>query len=292
MPIEQNHEEVHIKSIVSRVLHAAGERTGRKAVKWYGSFREKEAHSMVPRANYAYGMLRAADLARFVGKKKATVCEFGVATGNGLMNMVELAEKIKAETGVELRVVGFDSGHGLPVVEGYKDHPELWSPGDFAMTNREELQRRVANRAELIFGDIAGTVDGFVSTLSEDAPLGFISVDVDIYTGAKDALRCLDGRPELYTPGVSVYFDDTNFFFANRWCGELRAIEEFNDEHEMRKIDQDRSLPGHRPDRNAGWHSSMFVCHVLDHEMRTRPVSRPGYSLGEHFALMKDSSLY
>jgi hypothetical protein len=36
----------------------------------------------------------------------------------------------------------------------------------------------------------------------------------------------------------------------------------------------------------------MFVCHVLDHEMRTKPVSRPGYSLGEHFALMKDSSLY
>jgi hypothetical protein len=247
---------------------------------------------MIPRATYAYGMLRAADLARFAGRKKATVCEFGVATGNGLMNMIELARKIKMETGIDLRVVGLDSGRGLPVVEGYKDHPELWSPGDFPMTNREELKRRVGDGAELIFGDIAETVDSFVSTLDDTAPLGFISVDVDIYTGAKNALRSLTGRPELYTPGVSVYCDDTNFFFANRWCGELRAIEEFNDEQAMRKIDQDRSLPGHRPDRHGRWYTSMFVCHILDHEMRTKPQSRQGVSLEEHFSLMRESSLY
>jgi hypothetical protein len=237
-------------------------------------------------------MLRAADLARFAGKQKATVCEFGVATGNGLMNMVELATIIKVETGVELRVVGFDSGQGLPIVDGYKDHPEIWSPGDFAMTNREELQRRVGDGAELIFGDIAETVGSFVSTLEESAPLGFISVDVDIYSGAKSALQSLTGRPELYTPAVGIYCDDTSFFFANRWCGELRAIEEFNEEQAMRKIDQDRSLPGHRPDHSSPWYRAMFVCHILDHEMRTKTQARQGLSLEDHFAFMKESSLF
>jgi len=257
-----------------------------------GTFRQKESYSLITRPNYAYGMLRAADMARFAGKKKATVCEFGVATGNGLMNMVELAAVIQKETGIEIRVVGMDSGAGLPIVEGYADHPEIWSPGDFAMTNREELKRRVGDKAELIFGDIADTVDGFVASLDESAPLGFISVDVDIYTGSRSALRCLKGRPELYAPAISVYMDDTQFFFANRWCGELLAVEEFNQQNAMRKIDEDRSLPGHRPDSITYWYRSMFVCHILDHELRTKPQARERLSLEDHFAFMKESSLF
>ena len=103
----------------------------RAMIRRRGDFREMEAHGLIQRANYAYGILRAADLARFLGKTRATVCEFGVATGNGLLNMVELAELIRAETGVEIRVVGLDTGAGLPTVAGYKDHPEIWSAGDF-----------------------------------------------------------------------------------------------------------------------------------------------------------------
>src|ERR1700679_4227894 len=106
-----------------------------------GDFRARESYGLVSRPNYAYGMLRAADLARYLGKRAVTVCEFGVATGDGLMNMVSLAEQIRAETGIEVRVVGLDSGEGLPAVEDYRDHPELWSAGDFAMTNKEELRK-------------------------------------------------------------------------------------------------------------------------------------------------------
>jgi hypothetical protein len=278
---------------ISNVLDAGPRQAIRRAsIERHGTFRQKEAHGLISRPNYAYGMLRAADMARFVGKQKATVCEFGVATGNGLMNMVELAAIIHKETGVELRVVGMDSGQGLPIVEGYEDHPEIWSPGDFAMTNRDDLRRRVGDRAELIFGDIADTIDGFVASLDESAPLAFISVDVDIYTGSKSALRSLTGKPELCTPAVSIYLDDTQFFFANRWCGELRAIEEFNEQNAMRKIDEDRSLPGHRPDAITYWYRSMYVCHILDHELRTRPQKREGLSLEQHFAFMKESSLF
>ena len=98
-------------------------------VKRSGTFREKELFGLINRENYAYGMLRAADTARFLGKKKATVCEFGVATGNGLVNMIDLAGPITAETGVEFRIVGLDTGEGLPTVDGFRDHPELWSIG-------------------------------------------------------------------------------------------------------------------------------------------------------------------
>jgi hypothetical protein len=256
-----------------------------------GTFRQKESWGLIERANYAYGMLRAADLARFVGKRAVTVCEFGVATGNGLMNMVEVAGLIRAETGVEIRVVGLDTGEGLPSIGDYRDHPELWSTGDFAMTNKEELRKRVAGRAELIFGDIEDTVDGFVDSLDESAPLGFVAVDVDIYSGTKSALRSLLGRPELYTPGVSMYCDDVRFFFANRWCGELRAIEEFNEESSMRKIDVDRSLAD-RPSKFDPWYQSMFVCHVLDHETRSKPRHREGLSIQDHYAFMKSCSLF
>lgn len=278
---------------ISSVLDVGPRQAMRRAsIERHGTFRQKESYGLIHRPNYAYGMLRAADMARFAGKKKATVCEFGVATGNGLMNMVELAAMIKTETGIELRVVGLDSGQGLPIVEGYADHPELWSPGDFAMTNRDDLRRRVGDRAELIFGDIADTVDGFVASLDESAPLAFISVDVDIYSGSKSALRSLTGRPELYTPAISIYLDDTQFFFANRWCGELLAIEEYNQLNAMRKIDEDRSLPGHRPDSITYWYRSMYVCHILDHELRTKPVKREGLSLEQHFAFMKESGLF
>src|SRR5262245_28178983 len=104
-----------------------------------GTPRQKERLGLLFRPNYAYGLFRAADMAQLVGKSRVTVCEFGVATGNGLINLIELAEPISKETGIGFRIVGFDSGEGLLELEGYKDHPELWSPGDFAMVNRDQL---------------------------------------------------------------------------------------------------------------------------------------------------------
>ena len=82
------------------------------------------------------------------------------------------------------------------------------------MTNKEELRKRVAGRAELIFGDIKDTVEGFAASLDESAPLGFVAIDVDIYSGTRSALRSLLGRPELYTPAISNHplADDVGLF--------------------------------------------------------------------------------
>lgn len=256
-----------------------------------GSWRERERFDLVQRPNYAYGLLRAADLALYFGHQAVTVCEFGVASGAGLLNMIELADAIGRETGVRFRTVGFDTGAGLPSVQGAKDHPEIWSGGDFKMEAREALVARIDGRAELVWGDIGETVDGFVRTLRPDAPLGFVSIDVDIYSGSKSALRVLQGPVNAYLPAISMYFDDVAFFFANDWCGELVSIHEFNAENEMRKIGTDRSLPGLRPIL-APWHRGMYVCHLFDHEARQRPREREALTIGAHHAFMRDRFLY
>jgi len=279
-------------------LGRIGRRVGKQLLgedRWIranGDFRLRERYGLVDRPNYAYGMLRAADLAKYFGKKAVTVVEFGVASGHGLLNMIRLKELIERDTGVTLRVVGFDTGAGLPELKGYKDHPELWRGGDFAMEDRDTLVRKIAGRADIVWGDIADTIGDFTESLSSDCPLGFVSVDVDIYTATKAALRCLTGAPEAYLPAVSMYFDDVTFFFANRWAGELAAIEEFNGEHELRKIDLDRSLPGLRHRPYASWYRNMYACHVLDHDARTRVRARPELPIGAHHQFMSGQFLY
>jgi hypothetical protein len=149
----------------------------RRRVKRRGTFREAYLSSTGRTTPTGSSRPRTS---RFAVKSKATVCELGICTGNGLLNMVSLAEAVRAETGVALPVVGFEAGEGLPPIEGFRDHPELWSVGDLRMTNREKLQRHMDGRAELIFGDIKDTVDAFVASLDASALLGFISIDVDV----------------------------------------------------------------------------------------------------------------
>jgi len=251
-----------------------------------GDFRQKEQHGLIHRPNYAYGLLRAADTAKFFGFSAVTVCEFGVATGNGLLNMAHLASLVAEVTGVRFRVVGFDTGAGLLPPSGPKDHPELWSGGDFAMQDPEDLKQRLAGRAELVLGDIAETIGPFVESLQADCPLGFVSIDVDVYSATVSALKGLHGPHDRYLPAVSFYFDDILFYFANEACGELAAIAEHNAEWPQRPVHTDRSLPGWRGDGPAPWHRAMYVAHILDHPLRTSPRARDSLSLQEHLAFV------
>ena len=259
----------------------------------FGSTRQKEQYDLLRRAPYAYGLLRAADLAKAFGKKRTTVCEFGVADGTGLLNMIHLAEKISKETGIEFDIFGFDTCEGLPEIKGYKDHPEIWSPGDFKMGDKDSLLKKINNKAELIVGDIKDTVDIFVDMLNSESPIGFIVVDVDIYSASKVAINCLLSKPDLYNPAVSIYFDDVVSFFANKWCGELAAIEEFNSENKLRKIDIDRSI-GMRPTFHflrRSWNEHMYVCHILDHDVRSKPVNRQSYAIDDHHDFLQKHNI-
>jgi hypothetical protein len=90
-----------------------------------------------------------------------------------------------------------------------------------------------------------------------------------------------------------MYFDDVSFFFANRWAGELAAIEEFNAQNELRKIDQDRSVgSGRRRGPPRGWYSMMYICHLLDHPARQSSPARPKLTIEQHAEFMSSKGLF
>ncbi len=233
----------------------------------FGGLRSKTAFDLLVRRQHAYGLLKAADDARARGLGRVTVVELGVASGTGLLNICELGARVTAETGVELRVAGFDGGEGMPPPADYRDHPELYKEGWFPM-DRAALERSLPANAELHVGPVAETMPEFVAGLGPDAPLGFATIDLDFYSSTKQALLLFEGRPDAYLPCLPVYVDDLALATHTRFAGELLAIREFNEEHELRKLDWDWNLANTRVFKRAEWLTHMFKLHVLDHPER------------------------
>ena len=233
----------------------------------FGGLRSRINFDLVLRHHSAYAILRCADIARELGLREVTLIEFGVAAGAGLLNMCEIGRKVTRSTGIEFRIVGFDTGKGMPPPQSYRDHPELYQEGDYPM-DQEALRRALPANAELILGDIDSNVAGFLKRVPATAPIGYVVVDVDFYHSTRDSLRVLLGAPEQYLPRTFVYLDDLEDESHNRWCGELLAIEEFNNQNAMRKIERHHFLRSYRIFRNARWIDHMMICHVLDHSTR------------------------
>jgi hypothetical protein len=232
----------------------------------FGSFSRKVDFDLVLREPYAFGVLSAAQRARFYGINEISVIEFGVSSGAGLINMSSLAEKVEGATGVRIRVVGFDSGAGMPEPVDYRDHPDMYVRGDFPM-DFDKLREKLPARTELILGAVEVTASAFLKRLV--APIGFIVLDLDYYSSTRAALTILDGAPAQYLPVVTVYVDDIYSDLHNSWCGALLAVGEFNEEHSRRKIERFALLENTRVFRRANWLKHIFNLHVLDHPART-----------------------
>jgi hypothetical protein len=241
------------------------------AVRLFGSFRLKVIFDQIVKQSYAYGMMRAADFAKEQGISKVIAVEFGVAAGRGLMNLADLGKCVHAETGVEFEIFGLDGGGGMPPPRDYRDHPDLYQTGDFPMFDMEKLRAALPSNARLIVGDLKSGVDEVLKSASRQSPVGFVSFDVDYYYSTMEALTIFDGPAEAYLPATVLYFDDTQHWMHNRWCGELLAIEDFNAAHEMRKIDRPYYIRESRVYRNAHWLDQIFTLHVLDHPVRHDP---------------------
>jgi hypothetical protein len=231
-----------------------------------GSFRAKVACDLVNRPHYAYGLLAAADQAIQDGVGAFTAVEFGVAAGEGLLNLCEISERLTRVTGVRVNIVGFDSGNGMPPPSDYRDHPEEFQAGDFPM-DAEKLRQRLPPNCRLILGPVRETVPRFLrSVLTPAAPLGFAAFDLDYYSSTKEALGLLtdpDASKYLFLP--LLYFDDIVLPTYNQWAGELLAINEFNAEYQLRKIEQYRFLRSRRLFKNARWIDQIFLLHLFDH---------------------------
>jgi hypothetical protein len=238
-------------------------------VQLFGSFRTKVDFDLILRPQHAFGLLKAADWAKEQRLSRITAMEFGVANGLGLLNICEVARKVTAETGVRFDIVGFDSGQGMPPARDYRDHPEIYSLGDFPMQNPEALRSLLPGNARLILGKIRETVAAF----RPESPIGFISVDVDYYFSAVDALQILAAPPESYLPSVVVYLDDVDVDTHNEFCGELLAAREFVDTHPLRPITRFNMLRSKRLFQRALWIDHMFLAHVLDHPLRQKALT-------------------
>jgi hypothetical protein len=239
----------------------------------FGSFRAKVAFDLIVRQQYAFPILYAADLATRYGIRTVTLLEFGVASGAGLLNMCRIASAATKATGVQFRVFGFDTGGGMPPAIDYRDLPEVFQEGDFPM-DVEALSRSLPPFAELVIGDIAETVPKFLKGMSPDAPIGFVSVDVDYYSSATQVLKVLSGPAELYLPIVATYLDDIGVPGSNPWTGELLAVREFNEANAMRKIAPLTLLRSQRVFKNTQWIDRMFAAHIHDHRSRSPAVKR------------------
>lgn len=238
------------------------------------SIRTKARWEAVPRPNYLEGVLAAADEAKREGVSSIAAYEFGVAGGNGLLALAEMAEAVERETGIEIKVYGFDAGSGLPSFGmDFREHPDQWIPGDYPM-DQSELRKRLKPNTTLIIGEISRTLPDHIRALREH--IGFVSVDVDLYSSTKDILRMFEMRERRMLRRVFMYFDDVDFIFNHRFAGELLAIDEFNASVSGVKIDRWRGIQKHRPFSESPWLQKMYIAHDLEaitQASRARDVS-------------------
>lgn len=228
----------------------------------YRSIRQNLFH----RGHYAYCMILAAETAIRMGLKKFTAVEFGVWRGIGLINLCEIADFINQTLGVEINLIGFDTGEGLPGVLDYRDHPELWASGTLVMPNYEKLRNSLPDFCKLVIGDIRETLHAAMESVSEDCPIGFVSIDVDQYHSTVSCLKLFDISHNKLLPVIAVWVDDSYLsVLQTSWAGEALAIREFNETHTLRKIEQKIVRTDDYP---RLWHHCIWFAHIFDHDVR------------------------
>lgn len=218
------------------------------------------------RPHYLVGVLAGAKEAKRHGVKEMCVVEFGVAGGNGLVALEEAAAAVESATGVKIKVVGFDSGPGAGLPKGtgdFRDHPDLWMPGDYQMDEAKLRARLDPKRTKLVFGNVSETVEKFVAS-EQDSPVGFVSFDLDYYSSTVHALKILSHPKKQMILNTPLYFDDIDFLATHRFAGEFLAIDEFNRDVPGVKIDRWYGLKRDRPFPERPFLDKMFVAHDLD----------------------------
>lgn len=228
-----------------------------------GKFRLRLSLDAVPYPPYAYGMLNAAIQAKALGLDTISALEFGVAGGNGVLAMQDLAEEIEKETGVKFKIFGFDSGLGLPAPSDFRDQEYFWPKGSFPM-DVAALRKRLG-QSELVLGDVRETVATFFDAFTPP-PIGFVAFDLDYYSSTKPAFDIFKGQQENYLLRVECYMDDVGSFevlSASQGTGVLKAIADFNSESET-KIYKKEQVSRFRHFK-VGWNDCMYVHHNFNH---------------------------
>ncbi len=216
------------------------------------------------REHYYHCIRTAAETAASLGIPKISILEFGVAGGNGLLEIERICGTLAAG-GVGFEIYGFDTGAGLPPPEDYRDLPYQWQQGFFAM-DVPALRQRLKT-SELVIGNVRETVPAFLAK-GGHAPIGAVMFDLDYYSSTVDALRIFESdRPGNHLPRVPCYFDDIG---AIPSVGVGLAVAEFNAAHPMMKVENALALRHRRETRDWGW--KVFEFHHFSHPQYATPV--------------------
>lgn len=244
----------------------------RKALQEFriGSYERRMKLGAVDRPHYAYCVYNAALLAQRLGIQRISVIEFGVAGGNGLVNLEYHAQNISSLCSVSINIYGFDRAKGLPEPVDYRDLPYQWKEGFFKM-DVPRLKARL-KKAKLVLGDVEDTSKDFFEKYNP-APIGAIAYDLDYYSSTVAALNMLGAGERYYLPRVFCYFDNTlslsndavsaNLGLHNDYTGERLAINEFNQAHHDMKF----GLPYHLLAMKIvePWYHQIWICHFFNH---------------------------
>jgi hypothetical protein len=225
-------------------------------------------HKLGAKDSYLWGVLQASYLATQIHVDRISVIEFGVAGGQGLCALEEMSIVLEKEFGIGIDVYGFDTGVGLPEPVDYRDMPQLFSKGDFAM-DFEKLKSKLI-KAKLILGLVKETITGFIE--SKPAHIGFISFDLDFWSSTRDAFMLFEAEQEIFMPRIYCYFDDIMGASCSEFTGERLAISEFNASHERRKISPIYGLKYFLPKAKSKkmWADMFYLAHILDHKLYGR----------------------
>jgi len=232
------------------------------------------------RRPYAWGILQGVNLAHALGIGRVSILEFGVAGGNGQVEMERIAAEVEKLFDVQIDIYGFDTGVGLPGPMDYRDVPNLCSQGLYCM-DQERLRSRL-RKSQLILGNIKDTISDFVR--SGPSPIAFIACDLVLYTSTVEALRILEADERALLPRIYCYFDDVLGFTYGDCNGERLAIHEFNLAHHLRNVSPVYGLKYYLPTRffNEMWLEKFWIAHIFDHSMyikRDNSVNQHNLSL-------------
>ena len=245
-----------------------------------GSFKRRLDFDIFPRPHYAYCTYHAARQAELLGIERISLMEFGVAGGNGLVELEMMATLVEREFKTRIDIYGFDTGTGLTKPEDYRDLPYIWQEGFFEM-DEEALNKRLS-RSTMVMGDVAETVPKFLDS-NAHAPLGAVFMDLDYYSSTRDALAILQGQTHSILPRLYCYFDDVmsnedGGLMCDR-VGQLLSIDEYNHRSEDRYLARINGL-SYRRRRPASWNDQVYVHHAFDHPSYSsfiRPTKDQGH---------------
>jgi hypothetical protein len=242
-----------------------------------GSYEARLNLCAIDRPHYGYCILNAARLAHQLGQKKMSVLEFGVAGGNGLLNIEYHVAEVTKIVPIEIEIYGFDTGEGLPEPIDYRDLKYHWKQGFFKM-DVPALQSKLKS-SKLILGNIKDTAKNFFEA-HNPAPIGVVMHDFDFYSSTRDALKLFDEDEKYFLPRIYNYFDDTLGSEAelyNDYIGQRLAINEFNEQHEFKKFGHPYHLLAKRI--VEPWYHQIFIYHDFKHQLYNTFISEENQQL-------------